>query len=293
MGNRSRIEWTDAIWNPVTGCTTVSLGCAHCYAERLFPRLYGHHNVPDTASSTRATRPRTFTDVAFHPERLEQPLRWHKPRRIVVCSTSDLFHRAVPDDCLFTMFGTMAATPQHTYLILTKRVERMQTFLVEAGQLDNIAHEAERLTGYTRCFLDMEWPLPNIWLGVSVEDQWHANLRIPRLLHTPAAVRWISYEPAIGPVDFRAVPLPDGDTLGVGLFSHGDGNGIDWIVCGGESGPHARPMQIAWIENVVHQCQAAHVPIFVKQDAGPRPGMQGRIPDHLWIKHYPPQRTSP
>lgn len=224
MGDKSKIEWTDATWNPVSGCTKVSQGCKNCYAERVFPRAY----------ATSARLGREFTDVRCHPVRLNQPVRWKRPRKIFVNSMSDLFHEAVPDEFIWDIFDVMFRTHQHTYQILTKRADRMLKFCSSE-----------------RAFAK---PLPNVWLGVSVEDQETADERIPLLLQTPAAVRFVSYEPALGPVDFRLTPNPSPLTPS-----------LDWVICGGESGPHARPMHPDWARSVRDQCQAAGVPFFFKQ----------------------------
>lgn len=175
MGGATKIQWTDETWNPVTGCTKVSQGCKHCYAERVFPRAY-------------AKTGRCFTDVRTHPERLDQPLRWKKPRRVFVNSMSDLFHEDVPDEFIDKVWEIMANAPDHTFQILTKRPARM---LAWTGGVD---------AGKWPMWL-LPWPLPNVWLGVSVEDQATADERIPPLLRTAAAVRFISLEPCLGPVD--------------------------------------------------------------------------------------------
>lgn len=223
MGDKSKIEWTDATWNPVTGCTKVSQGCKFCYAERVFSRPYPG---------------RAFTDVRCHPERLDQPLKWKSPRRIFVNSMSDLFHEAVPMEFIMRVIAKMAVCPQHTFQTLTKRPERMMSVL---SGVPSIA------------------AFNNLWWGVSVEDQKTADERIPLLLQTPAAVRWVSYEPALGPVDFsRFLPV---ETIGGVKMERW----LDWIVAGGESGPHARPAHPDWFRQVRDQCQAAGAPFFFKQ----------------------------
>jgi protein gp37 len=181
--DRSSIEWTDATWSPVTGCTKVSEGCRHCYAETMAKRFWGD---------------RHFGDVQCHPDRLEQPLRWRKPRRVFVNSMSDLFHPAVPDDFIDRVFAVMALCPQHTFQVLTKRPERMRAWFDGGEHLR-----------MTRCFRNFQhytkpvgpWPLPNVWLGVSVEDQATADERIPVLLDTPSALCFVSAEPLLGEID--------------------------------------------------------------------------------------------
>lgn len=258
----TNIQWTDETWNPVTGCTKVSQGCKNCYAEKVFPRAYSKDQWQNGDGTFRR---RFFTDVECHPDRLAAPLAWRKPRRVFVNSMSDLFHEDVPFEFICKVIATCIQAKQHTFQILTKRPERMLEWSKK--------HERERHS----------WPAPNVWLGVSVEDQATADERIPLLLETPAAARWVSYEPALALVDFtsvwmRACPTCDG-TMSVHFDGggkpcptclHPDGSqggvcGIDWVVVGGESGPRARPFNIEWARSTVRQCKAAGVPVFVKQ----------------------------
>lgn len=255
MGDNSVIEWTDATWNPVTGCTKVSQGCKHCYAERDWSRLA---HLP-------AYQGRAFTDVACHTERLDQPLRWKRPRRIFVNSMSDLFHEAVPDDFLDKVFAVMALSPQHTFQVLTKRPERMRDYCKTLGQhngTDRVSIAAQQISSKA-WFLwrmgDVGWCLPNVWLGVSVEDQEAADQRIPLLLQTPAAVRWVSAEPLLGPVDVQAAINRMPWRIG------GGDAGLHWVVVGGESGPKARPMHPDWARSLRDQCAAAGVQYLFKQ----------------------------
>ena len=408
MGDKTQIEWTDATWNPVTGCTKVSQGCKHCYAERVFPRAYG--------------KERKFTDVQCHPERLDQPLRWKKPRRIFVNSMSDLFHESVPDEFIDRIFAVMALAPRHSFQILTKRPHRMLDYLKPTTQLRCMVlgrawEMLGRLPKYKHSgIMERLFPLSNVHLGVSCEDQATADERIPLLLKTPAAVRFISAEPLLGSLDlskwlggsgvteeYRGSSLSVGDGWqadyrrrgsGVARDSEGNAQGrkihgslsasqgdaqrdtppllsaptgmetlqrtdsigthgesqewgedakpsrqsraghlfgadhsrsehssegfaerreeqqrepqrypsdddprtqerrgisekdsggfqrqrqnyfkdrtesatrLDWIICGGESGPHARPMHPEWARSLRDQCQAAGVPFFFKQ----------------------------
>ena len=247
---KTSIEWTDRVWNPVTGCSKVSQGCKNCYAETIADRFWGD---------------RKFTDVRCHEDRLEQPLHWRKPSRVFVNSMSDLFHEDVPMSFLNRVFKVMTDCPQHTFQVLTKRPIRMLAYM---SQRDTIP--------------------PNVWLGVSVEDQATADERIPLLLQTPAAVRWISYEPSLGPLDFSQVIMGDGDHLDT-LYNDGEDAGIDWVVCGGESGPHARPMHPDWARSVRDQCIAAGVPFFMKQMGGSRDkgGDMSEWPEDLRVREYP------
>lgn len=264
MSNKSKIEWTDATWNPVTGCTKVSQGCKFCYAERDWSRL-GH--LP-------AFSGRQFTDVATHPERLRQPLSWKKPRRIFVNSMSDLFHESVPDSFIDEVFAIMAICPQHTFQILTKRPERMREYLRYGARQELIGICAEYVGGLDRHLPDLSarWKLPlqNVWLGVSIENQQTADERIPLLLDTPAAVRWISAEPLLGPVDLMNCEHPNysipADYISGQDSRCGDDQGtLDWVVVGGESGPKARPTHPSWAETLRDQCAAASVPFLFKQ----------------------------
>lgn len=198
----SKIEWTNSTWNPTSGCTKVSPGCDHCYAETLTERFHGKGS---------------FAEVKFHEDRLEAPLRWRKPRRVFVNSMSDLFHDAVPNEFIARVWAVMAATPQHTYQILTKRHGRMRSLIRDeckcpGGHQAGIHFRSKMSWAATKLNADYvpgldsqqvynaRWPLPNVWLGVSVEDQKRADLRIPALLDTPAAVRFLSCEPLIGEV---------------------------------------------------------------------------------------------
>lgn len=233
MTHNTKIEWADATWNPMTGCTPVSPACDHCYAERMAGR-----NLPVTAGHG-------FTPT-FHPDRLDVPLHWRKPRRIFVCSMSDLFHEAFTEEQIDAVFNVFAAAPQHTYMVLTKRPERAKEFV-------GVVH-------------------PNLWLGVTVEDQQRADERIPILLDTPAAVRFVSVEPMLGEVDlsrYLGVEWMDAlDGYGHEMFAALNGQVgklVNWVIVGGETGPGARPMQPEWALDLYRQCKAAGVPFFFKK----------------------------
>jgi len=255
MGDKSRIEWTESTWNPTTGCTKVSQGCKHCYAERDWTRLV---HLP-------AYQGRAFTDVECHPERLDQPLRWKRPRRVFVNSMSDMFHESVPDGFIDRVFAVMALAKQHTFQVLTKRPRRMLDYCKTLGKhngIDRVSIAAQQMsskTGFLWHKGDVGWNLPNVHLGVSVEDQATADERIPLLLQTPAAVRWISAEPLLGPVDIQLsinrVPWRIG----------GGDAGLHWVVTGGESRPKARPTHPDWFRSLRDQCKAAGVPFLFKQ----------------------------
>lgn len=247
MSDNSSIEWTDATWNPVTGCTKVSPGCDHCYAETFAERWRGtpgHHFE-------------NGFDVTLRPERLDQPLRWKKPRRIFVNSMSDLFHDAVPDEFIARVFATMAVAKHHTFQLLTKRHARMRSLLSNYGWWTQVVLNALEIgePGPTQTQPNGQCALLNVWLGVSVEDQKWADIRVPALIQTPAAVRFLSCEPLVDEVN-----LPD--AAPVEPYWH---SGIDWVIVGGESGPGARPMDAQWAHSLVEQCRDGDVAVFVKQ----------------------------
>ena len=263
---KTSIEWATDVWNPVTGCNKVSQGCKHCYAETIANRFWATQYPPNEDGS-----PRKFTDVRLHPERLEDPLRWKKPRRVFVNSMSDLFHEDVPNDFIASVFGAMALSQQHTFMILTKRPKRATDWFQDIGGTTRRAWvllSAARLINADRIKFP-DWPLPNVWLGVSVEDQATADERIPLLCQTPAAVRFVSYEPALGPVDFASINGALSSWFRNGDIDVVDEGRLHWIIMGGESGPGARPMHPDWARSVRDQCQAAGVPFFFKQWGGP------------------------
>jgi protein gp37 len=201
--------------------------------------------------------------VVLIEDKLDEPLRWKKPRRIFVNSMSDLFHESLTDEQIDRVFAVMAIGSQHVYQVLTKRPERMLAYLTNDGRAGDIASHGGR---YVNKGLEFHWPLPNVWLGTSVEDQKTADERIPLLLETPAAIRWVSYEPALGPADLNNYLYT--------RFLEGGArhmyNQLDWLVCGGESGPNARGFDIAWARSIIAQCKAAGVAVFMKQ-IGRRP----------------------
>lgn len=272
MSEHTAIGWTESTWNPVTGCSRVSPGCENCYAEGLSLRM-GWSKKAWTAQNAKE-------NVILHPDRINQPLSWTRPRRVFVNSMSDLFHELVPDTFLVECFAVMLQAHGrglgHVFQILTKRPERMRDFM-------------------SRAFPN---PLPNVWLGVSVEDQRRADERIPLLLETPAVVRFISAEPLLGPVDLYDYLHPScecelSDPMSA-AYQHDEacpaGAGrLDWVIVGGESGPENRPMDLRWITKIALDCAGAGISLYVKQDSGSRPGKQGRLSDELWArKEYPP-----
>jgi len=231
LGANSEIEWTDATWNPVTGCTKISPGCAHCYAEAITLRFRrGGPFLPGK------------TTINIHEDRLNLPLAWKTPRRIFVNSMSDLFHDEVPLEFIQRVFEVMAQADRHIFQVLTKRHERLADL---ANQLD--------------------WP-QNVWLGVSVENQYWTERRIPVLQQVSAAVRFLSVEPLLKPV-----------TLANSL------QGIHWVIVGGESGPKARPMEKDWVLRIRNECIEENVPFFFKQWGGRTSKSGGRLlDDRVW-----------
>lgn len=296
MGDKTKIEWCDASWSPVSGCTKVSAGCANCYAERMVSRfgdkIHGGFK-PDPYSD-----PTPFSQVVSHPDRLGQPLAWRKPRRVFVCSMGDLFHENVPDGFIDKVFAAMALSPQHTFMLLTKRPQKMlEWFNYNACCRDRQDRVSEACCDYFQ--LDSEaddptdcWPLPNVWLGVSAENQETADERIPLLLQTPAAIHFVSVEPMLGPVSL-SLTTPEGVLYNTLLREGGLGENcsrdtetrLDGVICGGESGPGARPMHPDWARSLRDQCQAAGVPFFFKQMS-----RKAEIPSDLMIREFPCSR---
>jgi protein gp37 len=281
MSDKSNIEWCDTTWNPVTGCTKVSEGCRNCYAATFAERWRG----------TKGHYFENGFDLTLRPDKLDQPLKWTKPRKIFVNSMSDLFHKDVPDDFIDQVFAVMALCPQHTFQILTKRPERMFEYFNVLGRQESLGHIAmylyEKLGGRGDCSLaaglihgsgratnlpevperPVAWPLPNVWLGTSVENQKAADERIPLLLQTPAAVRFLSCEPLLGEVNLRPwFPWDRHRKNKPGWKRNPEyQQGIHWVIVGGESGHGARPMHPEWARSLRDQCQAAGVSFFFKQ----------------------------
>ncbi|MEU4558576.1 phage Gp37/Gp68 family protein [Actinoplanes sp. NPDC023936] len=268
MSSKTSIEWTRGedgsagrTWNPLLGCERVSPGCDGCYAITTATIRAGNPHPKVAAAFAGLTERRDgrldWTGrINLLPDRLTQPLSWRKPSKVFVNSQSDLFHKDVPDEFIAKVFAVMAATPQHSYQLLTKRHGRMRSLLNNAEWRSSVFLR-ESLTGRAENRPLPAWPLPNVWLGVSVEDQARAKLRVPALLHTPAAVRWLSCEPLLGPVSL--IPWLNG---GVGTVAPAD---LDWVVVGGESGPRARPVHPDWARALRDECIAAGVPYFFKQ----------------------------
>jgi len=278
----SKIEWTEATWNPIAGCSVVSPGCTNCYAMRQAHRLASNPATPHYAGTTQMSRggPVWTGKIGVAPDKvLTAPLRRRKPTTYFVNSMSDLFHEAVPDEVIDRVFAVMALRPQHRFQILTKRPDRMRGYVsslhamaVTEGRVEKAAEDMTEAMGYdgggasSRVFEAVHDGLRNVWLGVSIEDQRRADELIPHLLATPAAVRFVSAEPLLGPVDLklwlRPITIKRSGVIGPPrLFSPA----LDWVIAGGESGPGARPMHPDWARTIRDQCSAAGVPFFFKQ----------------------------
>lgn len=288
------ISWTNETWNPVTGCSKVSPGCAHCYAEGLSMR-FGWSKKPWTPENAAE-------NVQLHPERLDKPLKWREPKRVFVNSMSDLFHELVPFEFVDRVFAVMALTPQHTYQILTKRPERMREYLNVRDRHNRIELAADALFPGkgNPCLggkhLLPQLPLANVWLGTSVENQHWADIRIPQLLDTPAAVRFLSCEPLLGPVTFSQGMLsgfcdtPCGDYTENGecacttkhQHEFGPWPHIDWVIVGGESGPDYRTMDLDWARAIRDQCLEAGIPYFFKQQSARRSETNPHLDGMQW-----------
>lgn len=264
MSDGSAIQWTDATWNPTRGCSVVSPGCVNCYAMKQAHRFDRPGGAYEGLTKMTAQGAQWSGRVALVEAALTIPLRWRKPRRIFVDSMSDLFHEQVPDEWIDRVFAVMALAPHHTFQVLTKRPERMRAYMTGEGLVGGADGRAWRVREAARSVAphlldEMVWPLPNVWLGVSVEDQARADERIPLLLDTPAAVRFISAEPLLGPIDIDDY-LPGAD-----YASHHHGRGLDWVIVGGESGPKARPFDLRWPRSLRDQCREARAAFFLKQ----------------------------
>jgi protein gp37 len=281
MGDATKIEWTDATWNPIRGCSRVSPGCDNCYAIGMAHRFSWGEGL----TTIRKGRPDWTGKIRIIEDKLEDPLAWGKPCRVFVCSGADLFHHDVPFDLIAALFGVMAATPRHTYQILTKRPDRMAQFFAWIDDDDGwprlracwqaLRHEAMHHPDedggplHTKLAADPTgpWPLPNVWIGASVEDQPRARRRIMLLAECPAAVHYLSCEPLLGEIDLTGI-------AGV--------EEIDWVIAGAESGPGARPMNEDWVRSLRDQCCDAEVPFFYKQriEGGRKvslPELDGRV----------------
>lgn len=270
MGDKSKIEWLrgpdgreGASWNVVRGCTRVSPGCENCYAIQVAHRFGRPGQWGEGLTRIRESRPHVdwSGEIRYVRDNLDQPLRWQRPRRVFVCSTSDLFHHAVDGGYIAAVFGIMAAAQNHTFLVLTKRSERMRDWFgqisTERDPVLTCMDAAGARVFRALSVVDPVWPLPNVHVGVSAETQDLYDKRVADLLQVPAAIRWVSIEPQLGPVSMVSRSLPD------------------WIVTGGESGTRARSYDLAWPEALIREGREHGVPVFVKQLGG-NPIAKGR-----------------
>lgn len=288
MADKTGISWADATWNPVAGCQHVSDGCENCYAAREASGRLRH--LP--AYAGLATGGRFTGEVRLLPERLDKPYRWRKPRLIFVTSTSDLFHKGVPDQYIARVFAAMHDADWHIFQVLTKRPGRMRSLLSSDRFRDLLARElsASRGPDYRYTSDQPRWPLPNVWLGVSVENQHWASVRIPVLLDTPAVVRWVSAEPLLGPVSLHrwlrhGIPtrwITSQYPAEMAHFERAPGTpALDWVVAGGESGPRARPAHPQWFRDLRDQCGYAGAAFHFKQWGEFRPYTYGVLARQL------------
>jgi protein gp37 len=317
MAERTKIEWCDDTRNAVNGCSVLSPGCTNCYAMRLAGTRLRNH--PSRAGLTRDSKagPVWTGEVRLNARELLAPLRQKRGRRIFWNAHGDLFHEAVPDEWIDRLFAVCALTPQHTHMILTKRSARMREYFNRPAVAVRVGLEAcvmatEAMQRNPRSTIGLgikvelsdvkpgrllNWPLPNVWLGVSVEDQARADERIPDLLATPAAVRFISAEPLLGPVDLRnwlrsspsSAYLSGKVTADMPAWTRIGSTALDWVIVGGESGPGARPMQNEWAQSLVDQCKAAGVAAFVKQLSNGTRALHDidQFPEGLRVRAFP------
>lgn len=280
MSAKTGIEWTDATWNVVIGCDKVSPGCDNCYAIKTAHRMQAHPNPKIVAPYAGTEAGGEWTGrVNLVEDRLSLPLQWKSPMRIFVNAQSDLFHDLVPDDFIAQVFAVMMVARQHTFQVLTKRHGRMRS-LLNSGVFQTAA--AEHMLAMTDADEVKDagdpFPLPNVWLGVSTENQYWADRRVPALLGTPAAARFISAEPLLGPIDLlgdaekpgpailrTGVQLHPGGPSGPAEYDYDDQIGIDWVIAGGESGRDDRPMHVDWARSLRDQCSTAGIPFLFKQ----------------------------
>jgi protein gp37 len=314
MGSKTGIEWTDATWNPIIGCSRVSEGCRNCYAEGIAGR-FGNGKKTVYSGLTQIVNGRAvWTGQIAETRQLLQPLSWRSPKRVFVNSMSDLFHENVTDEQRDRIFAVMALCPQHTFQVLTKRPARMLEYLSGSPWGGIVVKAAKLVADYRRIMLadaaaNVAFhfnfiPLPNVWLGVSVENQATADERIPLLLQTPAAVRFISAEPLLGAVNLSILPRPEEFHRSPYGWHQWLPKKLHWVICGGESGPHARPMHPDWARSLRDQCAAAGVPFFFKQWGEWAPGSEfwekntcavdesGRIAADALRENFPPGASS-
>lgn len=270
------ISWTDQTWNPIRGCSRVSAGCRNCYAEKMAARFSGTGQAYDGLAVMKDGEATWTGKVRLVHEHLTDPIRWKRPRRIFVNSMSDLFHESLRDDEIALIFAVMVLAPRHTFQVLTKRASRMRKVLNDKAFVAAVAGAAaaQSIENGRKEPLEMSWPLPNVWLGVSAEDQRTADERLPELANTPAAVRWLSAEPLLGLIDMDV------------------NQWIDWIVVGGESGTNCREMDIEWARTLRRYAGRRGIAFWMKQLGG-RPDAKKELADfteELRVREFPKVR---
>lgn len=294
----SNIEWTEKTWNPLAGCTIKSPGCTNCYAMKMAKRCEAM-GIDKYAGTTKTVNGKAVWTgrINFDEKALLAPLRRKKPTMYFVNSMSDLFHEDVLDETIDKVFAVMALCPQHTFQVLTKRADRMRDYLtdIHVQRIISAAHTFDSIGGADlnaehNIAGDPIFPLPNVWLGISGENQHWSMHRATDLVETPAAVRFLSYEPALGPIDVEPFVKPPRE------WSEGWANNypyqypkhrLDWIIIGGESGPGAREFHPEWARSVIEQCAGTNTKIFMKQMGGANKARMPEIPDDLMIREYP------
>lgn len=286
MGDTA-IEWTDKTWNPVTGCDRVSPGCAHCYALDFAAWLKAMGRERYQKDGDEKTSGPGF-GLTLHPDLLEKPLRWRKPVRVFVNSMSDVFHEEIPTEFIARMFATMAVARQHVFQVLTKRPDRMHELLNDPAFEEQVFAFAQDLGAGG--LLEQSWPLPNVWMGVTIENRKFVG-RADQLRATPAAIRFISAEPLLGPVIHTHYSDPDGAP---DMFADGSEDAalnltdIDWLIVGGESGSKHRRFDPGWAADLRDASRESGTAFFVKQMGGTRPGNEMEdLPEELRIREFP------
>jgi len=268
MSQKTSIEWTDTTWNPVRGCSRISEGCRNCYAEQIAARFSGRGGPFQYFADRFQPGSKWTGKVELIESKLQEPLHWRKPRKVFVNSMSDLFHENLPDEAIDRIFAVMALCPQHTFQVLTKRAKRMRRYF--AGPVRNRVTDTMNVMPAHAYTVLQPWPLPNVWLGVSIESRAHLD-RADWLHQTSAAIRFLSLEPLLEDLD------------GISGYLRG----IDWVIAGGESGPGARLNDPAWFRSIRDQCQAARIPFFFKQWGGVHKKDTGAILDGREWREFP------
>lgn len=304
MAGDTSIEWCDKVWNPIVGCSIVSPGCTNCYAMKMA----GRWRLKSDSIYSGLTKPSHGGPVwngklgLAGEQTLAVPLRWRRPQRIFVNSMGDLFHKDAPDEWIDRVFAVMALATQHIFIVLTKRPQRMReyisTWFERLGTRETIVDHPTGRTTFDRLvdFSVLPAILPNVWLGVSAERQQEADERVPDLLATPAAVRFVSAEPLLGPIDFFKIKEETGQTFNALINKVGisfRGIRLDQIIIGAESGPRARPMEEQWARDIIEQCRFTGVAAFMKQFSGAGGHAikdTALFPEDLRIREFPGAR---